>query len=438
MIVKKIPYPFVVVLLFLFTVAVGLVRNRTAVLWPVLHNEDGRDLFAYYLNNPDVSGVFRFYAGYVSLGPNLIGYLATRLPAPLAPYFMVAVSLFLQSTAFSLFSLRRFRFLIESDHLRLLFCLFIVLVPMGNYALSTAVMWSGWNFLLILFLLVLVPPPDKSSALYVMQLVFSCLAICSHPYSLLIVPICVVNLLRWPLTSARCYHFSLLICTGIYAVMGLHQGEYPSDVSLAVLPVALKLFMQRVIFGAFAGDVLRATWFAQGFALRIYWFAVISSALLTALVLFSRKRFSHRDWVNILILCYVIFSTVLVSVVGRAMVSNYEYYTRLWEQRYFYISQLLWFLLLSFVGNRLLVKFSWPCFLKFGVPVIFGIYLLWLNTIDHQLFNTSTQSGRQVADFLSQVYVCQRGEQRQDVLLLDRGIWSIEIKNCFVDSLPNR
>src|SRR5215510_4480799 len=59
-------------------------RGPGALLEPSLAFEDGRDIFAFYYNQRDPASVLRFYVGYISLVPNLIGYLTLGLDASVA------------------------------------------------------------------------------------------------------------------------------------------------------------------------------------------------------------------------------------------------------------------------------------------------------------------------------------------------------------------
>ena len=60
--------------------AVHFFREPASYLLPPLSYEDGRDFFAFFYNHREPAAILRFYAGYVSLIPNLVGYLVLALP----------------------------------------------------------------------------------------------------------------------------------------------------------------------------------------------------------------------------------------------------------------------------------------------------------------------------------------------------------------------
>jgi hypothetical protein len=66
-----------------------LARDLSVFALPSLRVEDGRDIFAYFYSNTNVSEVFRFKVGYIPFLPNLIGYGLVHLPARIIPYGFV-------------------------------------------------------------------------------------------------------------------------------------------------------------------------------------------------------------------------------------------------------------------------------------------------------------------------------------------------------------
>ncbi|HEX2672608.1 MAG TPA: hypothetical protein VHM25_17115, partial [Polyangiaceae bacterium] len=55
---------------------------------PDLRAEDGKMVYAFFFHSRYLGAVLRFKAGYMPLVPNVLGYVAARLPPPAAPYFL--------------------------------------------------------------------------------------------------------------------------------------------------------------------------------------------------------------------------------------------------------------------------------------------------------------------------------------------------------------
>ncbi len=147
-------YPLALAGLFILIATILGLRTFDAVFYPVLHCEDGTEMLAYYWNHPHPAEVFRFYMGYISLIPNIVGFLAVSLfPLHLAPYVMVLFSLSTATTAVSLFALRRFRPIMPDDKSRMLVSLILALLPLGNFAMLTNLTYSMWHLLLIALVL---------------------------------------------------------------------------------------------------------------------------------------------------------------------------------------------------------------------------------------------------------------------------------------------
>jgi len=175
-------------LLFTGILIITLLRHYHAFVLPALYWEDGTRLFAFYTNNPSPIGIFRFYKGYTSLLPNLVGYLATFAPPPVTPYIMGAYSLLVTGIAYTIFYLRRFRCVEENDGVRLSVCVLLILMPLGNFAIMSSAMQSLWHLLWILILLAYAPLGSSVLGLAA-QFVFLGFAIWSHPSSLFVVPL---------------------------------------------------------------------------------------------------------------------------------------------------------------------------------------------------------------------------------------------------------
>jgi len=190
--VKKVCKPHLLTL----SLTIGLIiffRNKSNFLLPILHCEDGVNLFSYFYNNHSLEGIVRFYAGYVHFAVHLTGYLACYTPTRFIPYVLSSFSLFLCSLAFSCVILDRFRKIIPGILNRVVFALILTIIPLGNHQLVGTASYQLWNMLLFLIYFSIIPLPENK-VLIVLQFIVSCLFIGTHPISIVLVPVAIYNI----------------------------------------------------------------------------------------------------------------------------------------------------------------------------------------------------------------------------------------------------
>ena len=111
---------------------------------PDLRAEDGKMVYAFFFQSRDLREVLRFKAGYMPLVPNLLGYVAARLPPSAVPYFLALVPASFAAAVFAVFNAASFRRYVPSDRLRLCCCVGLALAPLANLkrARSSRAAWS--------------------------------------------------------------------------------------------------------------------------------------------------------------------------------------------------------------------------------------------------------------------------------------------------------
>ncbi|HVC97567.1 MAG TPA: hypothetical protein VND64_28050, partial [Pirellulales bacterium] len=144
------------VAIFVAVMSIFFWKADKVYLRPPLFFEDGRELFAYYFEHREPSSILRSYAGYVSLAPNIVGYVGGWLPVRWIPRTYSFCALFANSLACVLFYAKRFRPIVPSDTARATICLFLALMPLGDVAVLTLAMYMLWPLLIVLFLALLV------------------------------------------------------------------------------------------------------------------------------------------------------------------------------------------------------------------------------------------------------------------------------------------
>lgn len=418
----------------LLGVVIGLIlvlRSFTAVFYPILFNEDGTKMVAFFTNNPQASSVFRNYAGYVALLPNFFGWLAVRLlPLPWVPYALVWISVLIATAAQTLFALSRFRVVMPDDRARMMVCLLLALFPLGNHALVTNLTFSIWNVFIIALLLTVAPLPRSPRGL-ILQGVFVALAVCSHPFSILFIPLC-LGVLYFRRTSAdRWFHGGIIALVLAYAFFGFQPDKVEPRFGLAMIPATFEAIAQRVVFEPVLGNNLRMILRDLGRITATNLLAVVVGAGVVGLIAAAWRKKGLRNRIPVLLL----FGFLAVAVTGATLVGRtgmYEDFLALaWGQRYFVPGQLL---LLFLIVSNLMVLVRWADLgrvVRVAVVVLLLAYAVYLNLEHAPYFATSREQSRVTIQFLREAEVGLKfgvvpGGARR--MVLHRGEpWDIEI-----------
>lgn len=203
-------------LLWLAIGSVLFFRSSSVLLLPDLRVEDGRDVFAHFYMNPHVSEVFRFKAGYLPLVPNVVGWLATRFPPPVAVYLLAWVPLGMAVGAYSLFFHRRFAAVVPGRGVRAMGCLLLAVVPFAQYHLYAHTDYSIWTCLLALVLLTALRLPRRGRlpwALAINVLVWA------HPLTIVVAP--AVGWHLWRDAHARWWYVVTLLNLVVHQLGGV-------------------------------------------------------------------------------------------------------------------------------------------------------------------------------------------------------------------------
>jgi len=333
--------------LFVFVTLIIFLRSPSAFLHPMLPYEDGTHLYAFYVGNPDLSRLFRFYAGYISLGPNAAGYLISNAAPVTAPYLMPLASLVIAGAAMTVFALRRFRCIIPSDAGRVAICVAIAAMPLGDYGITSYLSYSLWNLLLIALLLTAAPLPASRPA-RLLQFAFTSLAIWSNPLSVVFIPLCLGLLYYRRTPEDRAFNAGLIAVTLLYIALGIRPetgaGEAaPSSIAAAVFTP--RYILDRVVFETFAGSRIRAALHNRGLSALVYVGGACLSAAIAAALYLLRHRLTTAHRRALAGAALLILALSLLSVVGRGIDAD----ARLgaWNTRYFYIQRYALLLILA-------------------------------------------------------------------------------------------
>jgi len=408
------------------------VRSHNAYIYPILHYEDGTIMFAYYINHPAVAGIFRFNGGYISLLPNGIGYIATRLPLVFAPYFMGIISLLISACAYTVFALPRYRFVLANDWDRYILCLVMALFPLGNSAIHSSATYSQWH-LLWLFLMLLLAPFPSLPFLAICQFVFLALAAWSHPLSILGIPVLSFLLITRRGWGERIAYTGLIAIILAYQILGVQSGDALQNVTPQAAWATGKYILHRVVFESVFGNTLRLALSGQHLEWVITTAASATIGVVGVLLWIGWRRVSCAGFLFLCGLLLIIGGVTAGSVVGRSLDGNNH--LGAWEQRYFYLSQMA-FVLLSALAVLLALQTSkWRQTVRVAAPLVGFVLvgcLLWSNLANGAWFYTSKEVGQNVQAFVKEVdrrFFHRDKDEDESALVFERGgYWDIRIE----------
>jgi hypothetical protein len=342
-------------------------RCYSFLVGPTLRVEDGAHVFGYFYSERDWSTLFRFKAGYIPFGPNLMGFLSVRLPVEWSPYALTILPFIQSLAAFALFFSRDFRACVRSDAVRFTVCLALAIAPIGQFHLLCHTDFSIWSALLIVCWLSLLPAGDrlwKSGAVLVVGQLF----VWSNPLSFVAAPVHAARLVIDKGVKARSVQALWLGAHALHLAFGIEPGH-----ASALGSEALKLsFWQelatrtwwhiasRACFRVFFGPNANV-WAEQNAAPLIHAFAA-AFALSVLLVAWRGPRHGTRFvYLALGYLVIALTAAIVVTKSDRAIAGGY--------QRYHYVQALLLLtlgvLLAAHAASHLparVERWLWPAF----------------------------------------------------------------------------
>lgn len=418
-------------LLCFFISGIVFIRSFNAICYPVLYCEDGTIMFAYYVNNPSLTGIFKFYNDYISLLPNIIGYLSTRFPPVIAPYVMTGCSLLITSLTFALFALKRFRFIIPSDVFRISVCILLALMTIGNSPIQTSATYSLWNLLYIYLLLSIAPVPPKPG-MWLMQFVFISLAAWSHPWSIVALPVYAVTFFYRKTMRDRVMSISQAAILISYFAYGIKSVPATFNIGFHSIRTIVMYISHRVIFDSMFGGMVRAGLFQKGYPTFINVTTVII-LLCFGILLFRLRTCIPEDGIrSILFFSILIVVLTGLNIVARGITD--DMLTSHMLQRYFFIQQMVFLLIVSTILFYAVNRFKSGYFKRvIGIWVIAGVF--FQNVYNRAVFSTSREEGRRTLLFLDSLHSGTNldryfdPERNQYVLTREGfdGLWNIGI-----------
>jgi hypothetical protein len=414
---------------FFCHLALNFMRGPGALLEPALPYEDGRDIFAFYYDERDPASVLRSFAGYVSLVPNLIGYLTLALDPLAAARCLRLLPWLLNALALSLFVLPPWRAVIASDRLRCVLSLALAVLPLQDFGMVTMTMYSLWSLLLIQCWLAALPAPRSGPAL-ALSVAVQCVAAWSNPLSLLLLPLYAARALA-ERTDPRAWIASAVPSLAIASYYLLTVR--PDSSALQQGPIqqgllGLDYVAQRVFFELLGSSAVRMAlpYHGLGFAPRWLGLALLVSACGAVVYLWRRgvlRPATRRICVAAL---YVVPAATLLFVVARD--PGQDLFASSFGQRYFFLQKVAVVLAAGCVIADVVRAYA----LRISLQRLCALaaatlgYLCILNGLDRNLYAGLPQEFGRTRDFLTRLRDAER-RGTHDLVRLERGKWSLAV-----------
>ena len=447
---------FICLTYIIFASVILTIKNGPAITNPIAGHEDGRDLLALFFNDSSWLLLFRYYAGYVSIGPNLLARIASFAPILWVPHLFVGLSLLVATGTMTAVIYDRSRLFAGTRVDRLVVAVILIALPLGKSYMFTNVTYSQWHMLFILLMLLIQPVPGTRLKLFGWCML-TVIVTFSNPLSIFGLPLLIA---QWREVRTAAQRVTVALCgltMAAYQLYGIQHHPVPA-ISPASCIFAIRVYLSRVIVESVAGPRLTTALEAHGFGwltavtgvgLLLAWFGCRQHLRRRFPGAFSRysgngsdETHRHRQlliWIE-LYLWVVAFAIVFTSVHLRytemenpAIRSIFLVEPNL--QRYVYIPKMIiMYMVLSRVIPILrawLENVSIP--MKIVSGLVFSIYLMIVNVHNISLWRTDPSEGRRLKAFLEEVDLNTRrkasGREYEPRMILERdGDWDIIFK----------
>lgn len=289
---------------FLIVAAVLILRRPDAVTNPQFWAEDAVIFFSNAFHCSSPATLIRDYGGYYHLVPRVVAYVSVRLLEPeWIPLSYNVVTILGCTTSIWLFTLRRFRFLIGSDWVRLgASCFFAGMHPSFELVtnLTNLHWWLTAGCLLALFM----PTYSRLEAAAVAGL--QVLTGLSSPWPVLLAPLAAVVLFLKP-RRCRVVALSLIAAVTLNSLsVQLFVERKPMNLSVPTLQTGLDI-LHAAAACLFWGKSPALWLVSQSHALSLWLVAGVLGALALAIAATQPAR-SIRNILILTVMAYLLFA----------------------------------------------------------------------------------------------------------------------------------
>ena len=379
------------------------------VFYPLLYNEDGRNIFGLFYNDHSIKNIFSTYSSYYQVFPRLLGYMLHFLPVTWIPSLYGLFALFFSALTYSLFFTLSNR-LFRSPWFALYTVIILTALPLASHKLVGALMYQVWNCVIILGVTAFLPIPKNIlwRALYIFGIN---MLIWSHPYCVLVLPVYLYKLIVQK--ENRWVYGLFALSIGVYFGLALNHHPLNWD-SLRHFPSSL---LGRVVTETLVGPMNRA-WFQYLEISMIV--GILTVAFVGGMVGFSWKQMKAGEKWFYVISAYFILTSLAVALLGREL-GDYYHMMINGSPRYTYIPRLAFCLMLMAALYRL--HHISTVFRK--VHWAFAALVLTVNVNSNVIYKTDLKVGQTVRDYVAYLdqnqLECAPGEVRG--FALHRGGW---------------
>lgn len=396
-----------------FLIIIYVLRDIPGMMSPPLFNEDGPNMIDFYTDSHDPARIFRFYGGYVSVGPNLIGYLAGFLPLAVAVHTLYWAPLIIAALTFGALCHPSFTLPGLTGRERAFVALMLGLFPASNMALTTNTTFSLWHLAILLcFMSLMWRPGSWAGAGF--GIVFGMIAATSHPVSLILVPFLAWRVWRAETALERWTFLPVLVVIPIYIALGVAPDGGSTDVAvLSTLGEAIRLFLERGIFETLFSTPVRIMFLYRGLE-PVLW--ICAGALLVLMF------WQAKGMVRVLVLALLIigFGNSLFSALARDMPLGGT-----WGHRYGYLSGVLF--LMAAMLSVLPALRRWPAgpgLIRRGVLAVLAAGMALSFVLKLPYYRNDPVMGAEVV----QMIAAHRAAPDTPCLRVERAEWSFEIR----------
>lgn len=406
------------------------VLHYPLILHPVAAFEDGKYVLEYFHLNADIGSVWRFYASYVSLFPNLIGYATSKLPLVWQPTLLTIIPLFIAAAAFSVLASRSLQIPGLSQAQKLVLVLVLCSAPISNAGLLTITMFSFWNLLVLQIFIVLFWRFENNIS---SALAFLCcgLSILSSPVALIVTPLLLWRALRSKTMYQSLVFGTLLAICALYLAVGIDFSAFGGSSPSASLSLndLFRGVLERGIFEAVFGTWVRMHLIWNDLH-AVMW--VISAALILGLIVLARALKTEIAPLAepIIQLGYIFAAALFLSWVTRGFELDLAY-----GHRYSYLSKIAFLSISAILLMKYLELKVARRHLSRSLPL--GVLAVWVVTsiTTQQAYARAQQDeAARLGTFLT--HVMARNKTGDGFcLVLERPMWDIELasnepQNC--------
>lgn len=419
---------------FLLTACACLVlfvlRDASGALSPPVRLEDATNMLSFYWKDSDPSKLLREYAGYLSLGPNLVGYIAGNLPGLLTIYVLHWVPLIMAACAFASIQLRDVEILGMSHCEKAIVVIALVLMPMGNYALITNTTYMLWSMLIMSTILVLFWTP-RASFRAVVLLFFLALTSMSHPLFVLLLPILCIRIFFAKSRFERVGFAAVLIIAVVYLLLvvdfsGSQKGA--RDGLIALIIDSIRMFATRSVTEPLISSSVRLDLVQKGNLEATILFGLLVILAGGILIWLGRARLTRRQiWqIGALFLMAGLFAAAATAT-GRVKIDHFG------GQRYIYPSAFL-VLLILFWGLLNLFK-AVPGKMRIAGYALLAVWIVAINDADKYYYRSKEHDRAATRQVVSQAETLSKSGTPYCVQY-DRRKWAIRLSENWPDDKP--